>query len=349
MAILGGQDFWRRGSRMYFRRDPVGGTAQAVRDLGIVREANPTFEATEVEMRDTDCGRNVVVERETVRLDESYDVTLTDFNPDNKALLWLSEPPATWSQAATTYEVEHAAIPGERLLLVDTQGTRRHSLANVAGAWYDGDLSVEPDEITAVNAATRTLTVATNPTGTVDQGDRIIIEAASPNAGTYTVESITTSTIVVVEPLATNETAVTWDYLHGNGTGDGTILAPGVDYEVDSLKRGIIRFLPGSLEIAAPEDVTVMFRTAVVDAGKRLIRPQTATRIEGYAELWLAGENCERQAVRRMRVSISPSAASFDPEDYSTMTLTVLVLSDLTSEDVAGDLLSAVGPVPATS
>lgn len=120
MAIVGAQDFWLTGSRLYFQRDPVASVVQMHRDLGVIEPANPTLEIEKLELEDSDGGVKSTVTESVTKIDETYEITCSNLNPNNLALLFLANDPASFTQSASAVtDVRHYAHPGELVKLLD--------------------------------------------------------------------------------------------------------------------------------------------------------------------------------------------------------------------------------------
>lgn len=131
MSIIGHQHSRILGSRCYFQRDPVNGVTQPIIDLGIIQGSNPTLEIGKVKLRDADGGILRTVAEEVNSIDESYEITTTNLNLDNLALLFMAEPPTAFAQAATPVtNAVHAAQPG-RLVKIRTSTAFVYGIASI--------------------------------------------------------------------------------------------------------------------------------------------------------------------------------------------------------------------------
>ncbi len=120
MAVVGAQDFWLTGSRLYFQRDPVSSVVQPHRDLGVIAPANPTLEIEKLELEDSDGGVKSVVTESVTKIDETYEITCSNLNPNNLALLFLANDAVEFTQSASAVtDVKHFAHPGELVKLID--------------------------------------------------------------------------------------------------------------------------------------------------------------------------------------------------------------------------------------
>lgn len=353
MAKVGAQDLWVAGSRFYFQRDAIDSVLQPLIDLGRIETAQPTIEPTEIEIFDSDGGVNKKLASQVTQIDETYEITCSNFSPDNLALLFLGQGVQDFSQsAAGVTNVTHWGVPGKLIKIVDSTGVGVYSLGKISGLILGDLVDFSTAVVTDITASTRTLTVSTDLTTELSVGDKVMLDptnlGAPLNSGTYTVESVTSTTVVVEETLASDESSIT-GVLVFKGTGDtGEVLGPGVDFEVVSLDRGIVRILETSTKMTTAANLHASYVTAAV-TGERLILPQTvAGEVAGQGYLIYGRDNNAAQSVREARMSIVPSGTNLTADDYSNFSLSVSVLSDLlsTGSGVAGRLLSFKGELP---
>lgn len=123
-------------------------------------------------------------------------------------------------------------------------------------------------------------------------------------------------------------------------------LTEDTDWEWISKDRGIISILSTG-SIADGDDLLITITPNAL-TGKRLVYPQTGSIINGHAMLVWGRDNNAYQTVREADVTISPSSGNFQVEDYSSLTLSAKVLSDVTEiTEPAGRLLQFKGTLPA--
>lgn len=120
------------------------------------------------------------------------------------------------------------------------------------------------------------------------------------------------------------------------------------DFEVVDLDKGLIRIIAaGDIETG---DVLIVDYTQVARTGKRMVKPQTASTVQGMMFLYFGRENNARVTVREAEVSLSPAGFNMPEGDYSEITLEAKVLSDITeTEQPAGILESIKGSLPSVS
>lgn len=357
MTIAGFQNYWLAGAQAYFKRDNVGAQAYPIFDLGTLASATPSLEPTVVELFDNKSGRGVRVATDTPRITESWELALNNFAPNSRALLFMSGPPSEVSYSQTEYDTNQPSgiFVGGLFQILGADGEPALPLDAIA-AVYSGTLTTSANVITAINVATRTITVSSDLTAVLDPGDPIIIHpdglADPKHAGTYTILSMTASAIVLTTPLkgAANETAVTVDLSHGALV----VGVEGTDWEIYDLELGIVKTgsnwaIPGGT-LEDPVSARAIYQTAAL-TGRRLIKPQSVTgAIEGTMQLILSRGNNAQRTLRSFRCSLATGAMTIGNEAYSTGTLTANVLSDLTEIDnIAGTMLDFKGDIPSFS
>lgn len=119
------QEFWRVGSRVMVQRDDDSNGALV--DLGVISGAvGPTVEPTTAQLYDGDGGFQQLVEEDVTRIDETWEITLHNFNPFNLALFFLANEPEAFTQPSggDITDVRHTAVigPGKYVKLKDANG-----------------------------------------------------------------------------------------------------------------------------------------------------------------------------------------------------------------------------------
>ncbi len=145
MPIVGAQDHWVTGSRLYFKRDDFGGVVQPYRDLGVIEPANPALEIEKLELKDSDGGVKSTVTESVVGIDETYEITCSNLNPNNLALLFLANDPESFTQSASALTgIKHWGVPGELVKLLDadydaaTPGKAIFGVASIGAVTAEG-------------------------------------------------------------------------------------------------------------------------------------------------------------------------------------------------------------------
>lgn len=349
MGVVGFQDYWVTGSYLYFKRDDVGVAKQPLFDVGVIETASPTTDVERLELEDSRSGQKRIVDETVTKLDESYDVVVSNINLDNLALLFLSESPAAYTQTAAQKLIVHYAHSARLLKILDaTDGDPVYAL-RIEGVLGGGSSAPVSFAITAIDKATKTITVATI---TLADGEHIVVTgkglANVDNAGTYTTDGavVAGTSIVVIETFAADETAITGEVLQEAAFDDWLI--DGTDWDRVDEYKGIIRLIPGGSH-AADGNLTVYYSLRTL-SGNRKVTPQSLKgEVKGTVFIyWSRGDNDEI-TVRKAKATISPNAAAFSNDEYSTLTLSVRILSDLTATDIAGELVAIKGSIPAAS
>lgn len=140
MGLSGAQDFWIAGSRLYFQRNPEGATNFPLVDIGVIEPANPTIETNEATLQDSDGGILRTVEKTIISIDEAYEIVCSNFSPEIRALFYLSDDPAEFTQSATPVtNVRHTAIVGKLVKLLTGAGVPIFNITSIE------DVTLDPD------------------------------------------------------------------------------------------------------------------------------------------------------------------------------------------------------------
>lgn len=123
-------------------------------------------------------------------------------------------------------------------------------------------------------------------------------------------------------------------------------LVEGQDWEwpKNGKDRGFIRIIPGGA-VSNGDDLDITIQLNALD-GDRVIIPQSAAG-SVYAKavvVYGRGKNA-RQTVREARVSIDPSTMNISSEEFSDLTFSATVLSDITQIG-AGRMIQIKGALP---
>ncbi len=348
MSIVGFQSFWAVGSRAYFKRDNVGSTEQPWIDLGVLETASPALEAEKIELKDGDGGVRTLVDSAVTEIGEMYDLVCSNLNDRNLALMFLSDPPEAFTQAAALVELSNYCEAGQLTKILDADDVPVFMFSAICGVATSTYASTV--DCTAIDASAKEITVDTDLSLVLADGDTIILCADggmvdADNAGTYTCDGAPTATVITVnEDLSADETGITATVIHDSGSNN---FAEADEFEVVSADRGLFKI--GATSSLVAGDHTVIANTAAV-TGDRLTKPQAQ---EGEAEglmvlVWSGGGNAE-QTARYARVGLSPSSADLKVDDYSNMTLQAQVISDPNATDEFGGLLHFKGSLPTGS
>lgn len=351
MPISGSQRYLRVGSRAHFRRDPIGGTIQPMLDFGTIKTVNPTQSVQTVELYDGDGGSNTLVASSIAQFDETYDIVFNNFDNSNMAYLFSSTPPEEYTVSAATVSATqvHGGV-GSILKLQDANGVFVYDLADIVGFYFASDLQAT---VTDIDATAGTITV-TQDLSTLPVGSHVIVGPTGlsdpTNAGTYAVASVsgTGPTTITIDPavhqLESDETSIT-GVLIGSVV-NGAVFKYKTDWDLDthSLRRGYVRILSAST-LTTPGNVTGVFVTNAI-SGKRLMKPQTVSEVQGQLIIYLSGDNFATEFVREARATITPGGSNLRVEDWSEATLSVKLITDLLATVPSGRLLQTIGAIP---
>lgn len=357
MSVVGHQDFWVVGSRLFVQRDPIGGTDQPWMDLGVIEAANPTFELEKLELMDADGGRKRLVDEQVAGIDETYEINVNNLNLENLSMLFMANRPEQFTQVVEEKVVAHTAIAGYLMHIIDddVDASEVFNLRGVLGI-TDGGTLTEVTSLDSITVATRTFKFAgVDLTVPLAAGESFIVHSdglTDPlNAGTYTVLSssydLTDTEVIVTQDPVSDETGLdtTSRTSYENA---GTIYKRDVDWEVYSLVRGFVRIIEGGA--IADGAVTVIYEKDAY-SGLLQFKPQDLDAdIKAEAMVFWGRDQNTRQTVRRARISLTPSgAANFTADEFSNMTLSVRVITDITEETPAGYVRQIKGSLPSKS
>jgi len=133
MAISGAQEFWVAGSRVYIIRDDIGAVVQPLLDFGVITEVEPALETEQATLRDPDGGVLKKVDEVQVSFEETYNLTIANFNPDNLNILFAGDGVQNFSQVATPLvAISHPnQTPGRLVKLVDANGIWMYGITSI--------------------------------------------------------------------------------------------------------------------------------------------------------------------------------------------------------------------------
>lgn len=363
MGVVGFQDFWVAGARVYIEKQ-TSGTTQATAplvDLGVIQSANPSISPEIVQLFDSDSGVRQIVDEGVTSIDESYDVQCSNMNMDNLSLLWLGDDAIDVTRLQEA-KLVFQTVTDSRFLKIKQGGDggdAEWGLRTIDGT-YDNAGSPALHLIESMTLSTNVILLEASEgdvTAAYTAAVKLIVSGnniVDPlNAGTYTVVSSSfgggkTSIIVSTVTHAINS-----DEAFGGGSGiqlinpGGQIFTPETDWTVHSKERGIIGVRAGVFTGTQTWGISYSVNALT---GARLIKPQSLLGVvKAKVYITYSRDNFGRQTVREFDASITPSAASIQATDYSSMSLTFRVLSDLSKADPAGTLFSYRGDVPPPS
>ncbi len=149
MPILGFQDLWIAGSRLYFKRDAVDGVDQPIIDFGVIEPVTPSYNVNQVKLYDSDGGVKRLLDMAVTQIDESYQCKTNNMNLDNLSLAFLARPPQDFTQAATPVTLGttvHRAHLGRLIKVQDNDGHYIWGLTTVDKIVMNGTLTLTLDD-----------------------------------------------------------------------------------------------------------------------------------------------------------------------------------------------------------
>lgn len=134
MAISGSQEFWVAGARVFIQPDPPAGVAdeQYLLDFGVITEIDANIETEEAVLKDTDGGILKKIDEVETSREESYMVTIANFNPDNLNILYGADGIQAFAQSATQQSsVSHHVFSGRLVKIHDANSVWIYGLTSV--------------------------------------------------------------------------------------------------------------------------------------------------------------------------------------------------------------------------
>ena len=214
MPIVGAQDVWKTGSRVYVLEDGTNGrqdvTGSRLLDLGTIEVVNPATEIEESRLEDSDGGVKRLVTKELSKFTEKYEVQLYNLNMDNLRYLFYGGDIQSFSQAATKIASANVGQPGYLIKLRDTSSPQEmiYGLTSVDAVIYG--------ESFPIAAVTSTTFAITNSTATQDGsliftvGSTFRVRGNTTGAANvvYTVISVSYSTPTTTITVASTNGAI---------------------------------------------------------------------------------------------------------------------------------------------
>lgn len=335
MPIVGAQDVWKTGSRLYALEDTANGPV--LRDIGTIQVTSPSTELEESRLEDSDGGVKRLVVKEVSKFIEKYEVVCYNLGPVNLRYLFYGNDAEEFTQASTLQVVIHKSVPGQLVKLKGSDGKPIFGLT-AAGVLKNG---YTPK---AVNAVTGTTFVHNGADISADfpVGTKFWLRSNGTAAANtqYTVTAVVFSTNTTITVASTNS---------ATATGTITPEEPASNAVIKDLERGIVSFPAASALVAGANQDVAMTPQAI--SGARLIKPQSkAGAFEGTFFLEWARGNFQQRTVREFTGILTPGAGAFSDTDYSTFPLNIEVQADITNAtDPAGRLLYYKGNLPVVS
>ena len=300
-GITGSQDYWIVGSRFYFEPNLAGSTTRSgeMIDLGTVDTVSPQITTNIAELKDSESGVIILLDQGLVSIDETYSISVKNFNFRNLQILFAGKP-----QAETQSSTVPASITLTSEELSRTPSGPTGNLIKPTGGYLLFQLRSSSGEALRNFTTSSTLTVSAN----VATGGT----AASLTKDTHW---------------------VWWDAPKGIIR---IIFLPvgGGGYAGMTVAGGVITAYP-----ATGFTLTFSAVTAHAGySGNRVIYPQSATLsdLTGNAHIYWSRNNGADVSARTFACQIQPAGSSLTSDDYSSWTLTVTALATGTSTEIAG-------------
>lgn len=192
MALVGMQDVWVTGSRFYFDRDDT--TNNYLLDLGTVDTANPSMEVSKIELKDGDGGRLVTINSEVTEINESYELTVKNFNTEALATLFLASEPSALNQAPSASDIDTMTVslhPGH-VAKITQSGEGVYGISSAAfeqaggGAMVDYDTNAATADYRWISKDRGIIKFLAGGSETLADGNTVNCTAITMNSGIHT-------------------------------------------------------------------------------------------------------------------------------------------------------------------
>jgi len=300
-GLVGSQDYWIVGSRFYFEPNLSGTTTRSgeMIDLGTVDTISPQIATNIAELKDAESGVIRLVDQGLVSIDETYSITVKNFNFRNLQILFAGKPQAE-TQAANLVP---ASITLSSEELSRTPSGNSGSIIKPTG----GYLLVQLRDTNG--NPLRNFTTSSSLTATANIG----IGGASAGL--------------------TKDTHWTWWDAPKGIIRIINLPAGSGGYAGMTVTGGVITAYP-----TAGFTITFSAGTGLGYSGNRVIYPQSATLsdLTGNAHIYWTRNNGQDVSARTFACQIQPAGSSLTTDDYSSWTLTVTALATGSSTEIAG-------------
>lgn len=300
-GIVGSQDYWIVGSRFFFEPNLSGTTTRSgeLIDLGTVDTISPQIATNIAELRDAESGVIRLVDQGLVSIDETYSITVKNFNFRNLQIIFAGKPQA---------EVQGANIVPAAITLSSEELSRTPS------------------------GSTGNLIKPTGGYLLVQLRD----SSGTPLRNFTTSSTLTASANVAIggqaAPLTKDQHWSWWDAPKGIIR---IIALPtgGSGYQGMTVVNGVITVYP-----ATGFTITFSTASGAGYSGNRVIYPQSATLsdLTGNAHIYWTRNNGADVSARTFACQIQPAGSSLSTDDYSSWTLTATALATGSTTEIAG-------------
>jgi hypothetical protein len=300
-GLVGSQDYWIVGSRFFFEPNLAGTTTRSgeMIDLGTVDTISPQIATNIAELKDSESGVIRLVDQGLVSIDETYSITVKNFNFRNLQILFAGKPQAE-TQAANLVPAS-ITLSSEELSRTPSGATG--NLIKPTGGYLLVQLRDSSGNPLRNFTTASTLSLTANV-------------ATGGAAAALTKESHWTW----------------WDAPKGIIR---IIFLPtgGGGYPGMTVVSGVITVYP-----AAGFTITFSAATGAGYTGDRVIYPQSATLsdLTGNAHIYWTRNNGQDVSARTFACQIQPAGSSLTTDDYSSWTLTATALATGSTTEIAG-------------
>ena len=301
-GITGSQDYWIVGSRFYFEPNLAGTATRSgeMIDLGTVDTISPQISTNIAELKDSESGVIILLDQGLVSIDETYSITVKNFNFRNLQILFAGKS-QTESQAAN---IQPASMVLSSEELSKTPSGITGNIIKPTGGYLLLQLRSSTGE------AIRNFTTSTN----------------------FTLTANIQATGGIVAGLTKDTHWTWWDAPKGIIR---IIFLPSVasGYVGMQVEGGVITSYP-----AAGFTLTCGTSNNLGYSTGRVIYPQSVTLsdLTGNAHIYWSRNNGADVSARTFKCQIQPAGSSLTSEDYSSWTMTVTALASGTTSEIAG-------------
>jgi hypothetical protein len=299
-GITGSQDYWIVGSRFYFEPNVSGSTTRSgeMIDLGTVDTISPQISTTIAELKDAESGVIRLLDQGLVSIDETYSITIKNFNYRNLQILFAGTVPGSEAQTAN--------LPPKTITLSSEE------------------LSKTPSGITGN---------VIKPTG----GYLLIQLYRSSGDALRNFTTASTMTVVANIGASGAAVSLTkdvhWSWWDAPKGIIRIIFLPTGAYDGTTIAGGVITGYP-----ATGYTLTFTNAIGLGYSVGRTIYPQSVTLsdLTGNAHIYWSRNNGADISARTFACQIQPAGSALTSDDYSSWTLTVTALATGTSTEIAG-------------
>ena len=304
-GFIGTQDLWIAGSRFFFEKNGK------MSDFGTIDVVNPEINASVVDLKDGEKGILRLLDKALTQVDETYNVTVKNFNLTNLQYLFLG---SSFSGSAASGAAASAAVLKQKSISLE-------------------DLNNIGTTITS--------------TGQAVTGIKGVYLMQLQNAAGENLRNCNSTSLITITIGGQSQTqGVHWDFydkakgiIRINSIGAAAVFSPAT-----AVTAGVATSIAGA---TLPMVLTVGATAIAGVAANRTMFPQTASlsSLQGVGHIYWTRENGANVTVRSFNCQIQPGGVALNTTDYSSWTLAVTVLATGTDAGYEGGTLAS----PATS